>query len=254
MPPRVRLILALLASAFLGLLTSIGLSWYLALRPVWTFTFTPQIGVNTAPSGSPPYQSNFSFSDEYRPGFRRLTVRASSTALIALAVDRVKEYLAAADRTPAYKLGGPVQLPQRPLWFSWLPTYADDALPLNETSARASGWPWLCMSSTRVLSAASSQPHIRGVLPLFSTTSYPAGFSSDPDCGAAPLIPIWSGLAADTALFTLPWLLLCLGIPAFRRALRNRRGLCAACGYDLRATPAGSPCPECGTLAQSVTR
>lgn len=40
------------------------------------------------------------------------------------------------------------------------------------------------------------------------------------------------------------------GVPfALRRKVRLRRGLCPHCAYDLRATPLGSPCPECGTLS-----
>lgn len=34
-----------------------------------------------------------------------------------------------------------------------------------------------------------------------------------------------------------------------RGVLRGRRGLCRRCGYDLHATSADLPCPECGMLA-----
>jgi hypothetical protein len=37
-----------------------------------------------------------------------------------------------------------------------------------------------------------------------------------------------------------------------RAQRRRKHGLCTACGYDLRATPAGARCPECGFASQPI--
>ena len=37
-----------------------------------------------------------------------------------------------------------------------------------------------------------------------------------------------------------------------RRATRLRAGQCIACGYDLRGSPEGGPCPECGHPAPAA--
>ncbi len=62
------------------------------------------------------------------------------------------------------------------------------------------------------------------------------------------LRPIWPGFAVNTLFYaTFLWLLTCLTI-AVRRFLRLRRGLCPACGYDLRHGE-HEACPECGVTA-----
>jgi hypothetical protein len=61
-----------------------------------------------------------------------------------------------------------------------------------------------------------------------------------------PLMPIWRGLLADSALYASAGWLTLSAISTWRSTLRRRSGLCAHCRYDLRGTPPGSPCPECG--------
>lgn len=58
-----------------------------------------------------------------------------------------------------------------------------------------------------------------------------------------PLIPIWPGLLANTAIFAAAWF-----TPGFvwrtaRTHRRRQQGRCLACGYDTATLPA---CPECG--------
>ena len=65
---------------------------------------------------------------------------------------------------------------------------------------------------------------------------------------ALPLRPIWSGFAINTVFYAaILWPLIC-GPFARRRHIRRKRGLCVACGYDLRHAD-HDVCPECGTVA-----
>jgi hypothetical protein len=59
--------------------------------------------------------------------------------------------------------------------------------------------------------------------------------------GMVASVPAWAAWGPGLALCALP----ALSWVARRRALRG--GLCATCGYDLRGTADGMPCPECGS-------
>ena len=78
------------------------------------------------------------------------------------------------------------------------------------------------------------------------------------------LVAVWVMLAIVDGWIILPspWheLLVLIGLPVSliflwasarwaRQGRRARAGLCAACGYDLRATP--GRCPECGRVAEA---
>jgi len=65
---------------------------------------------------------------------------------------------------------------------------------------------------------------------------------------------LWPTLIANTLIFAGAWWLLLVAPGMTRRSRRRRRGLCIRCAYDLRATSAGSPCPECGTAAFEPAR
>jgi hypothetical protein len=61
-----------------------------------------------------------------------------------------------------------------------------------------------------------------------------------------PLIPIWPGLLADTALFAAAWAFALIGLPHLRAVRRRRKKLCEHCAYDRHNIPHDSACPECG--------
>jgi hypothetical protein len=60
-----------------------------------------------------------------------------------------------------------------------------------------------------------------------------------------PFQPMARGLLADASLFSLPWVVLLLGLPALQVWRRCAHGHCPGCGYDL-CHNAHLGCPECG--------
>jgi len=63
-----------------------------------------------------------------------------------------------------------------------------------------------------------------------------------------PLMPMWTGLAINTAIFASAWWLVLLACSINLILHRRRRGQCISCGYDMRSATSGV-CPECGTPA-----
>lgn len=115
----------------------------------------------------------------------------------------------------------------------------------------AYGWPW--RSAHALLVRDGWGPPPRTTVRAISGIQLPSRRVVEPKytfflLRALPTSPIWSGLVAGIALFTLVWAALLLGVGRLRRWNRRRRGRCVECAYDLHATPQGLPCPECGLV------
>lgn len=119
----------------------------------------------------------------------------------------------------------------------------------------ARGWPFLafwCRFDTIGQTAGGEPPWVGtpvgGIALQWPAVSHD-WYLPPPPLTALPFWPLWRGLALDVAFFAVLWWSVLFGRRALLRSLRRRRGQCAACGYDLRGTPAGTPCPECGQVA-----
>ncbi|MBX3359113.1 MAG: hypothetical protein KF745_11890 [Phycisphaeraceae bacterium] len=113
--------------------------------------------------------------------------------------------------------------------------------------AYAIGWPFLSLVGRSDRIPASNAWEQSAVF-LLQTPMNPLTGTYD----ELPLCcrPRWMPFAANAAIYTA-FLMLATwatrsSFSALRSIPRRSRGLCPACAYDLRATPPGSPCPECG--------
>ena len=109
----------------------------------------------------------------------------------------------------------------------------------------AAGWPLCCLHGARLprdqfVSAMAAPEWLHPRRDFF-------------DARALPLRPIWPGFAINTIFYaTILWLLI-PGPFVLRRYIRRKRGLCVACGYDLRHAEHDA-CPECGAAIPSPLR
>jgi hypothetical protein len=123
------------------------------------------------------------------------------------------------------------------------------------------GWPLVCMwaGNDTVQGGCTistvGYPHALQVWP--PAPSMPGWGFANPYYGGLPphSVPtgiLRTGLATNTACYAGAWWLILLAPARVRTLLRRRRGLCVNCAYDLRATPSGAACPECGTLRSTA--
>ena len=107
----------------------------------------------------------------------------------------------------------------------------------------ATGWPmlalWYELELGRGPVGRKSPPMAVGGI------AFPSNAVPLHSCRALPYLPIYPGLAIDTAFWGATAFAVVAGIRATRAALRRRRGQCLACAYDLKGDTA-SGCPECG--------
>lgn len=76
--------------------------------------------------------------------------------------------------------------------------------------------------------------------------TYGGGYS---ETVVLPWLPLWTGIVGDTLFYGAAWSGAWTLVVWRRRQRRERRGMCRACGYDLRGLAAGVVCPECGRAA-----
>lgn len=108
-------------------------------------------------------------------------------------------------------------------------------------SIEAIGWPWVA-----IWCHVNYTPSDGFEVPALTdwNEAYPNFTFRDPP--VFPCRPVPSGFALCTAFYGGAWFALIASASWIRRRLRVRTGFCPNCQYDLRATPRGMPCPECG--------
>ncbi len=129
-------------------------------------------------------------------------------------------------------------------WFGGRVTIAQAIGPAGTDytgqEVRAYGFPLPALKSENNMSDVGGEPWTwrRGIW-------YDAWeFESPVRRSALPLVPCWHGVLVDSMFYAT----VLLAWPAFkdlRRRSRKRRGLCAACAYQVGH--AGGTCSECGT-------
>ncbi len=134
--------------------------------------------------------------------------------------------------------GEPLQAPH---WSqAALPPTKEDVAASPRTREKAYGWPMLSQFHRNTRWRGNLEASTEWCITVPWPSQYPWTRSR-----ALPLLPIWPGFAVNTVFYAaLLWPLIC-GPFALRRHLRRKRGLCVACGYDLRGDLTRG-CPECG--------
>jgi hypothetical protein len=147
------------------------------------------------------------------------------------------------------------QLPDAPRAPSWS---AVNEPPLRDAIGTwfvgvedARGWPQPAMYSDTILAPRIGRSQFNTTINHGILIQRNPAQSGKP-ASTIPLRPIWPGFAIDAVFYGAMAFAFLFGPGIVRHSLRQRRGACVRCGYDLRGTAAPGVCPECGGVMQRV--
>ena len=198
---------------FLGVVTTVGVAWGLALSHSTSIPLQARIGV-LRPLDEPVW-----IGDHVRDfGTDYIEFSATSVGFGDEKPGDAARYL------PRWSSGGTP------------PTLADVSNGVLVAEI-AGGWPMRSNFCTVRIEGVTGVVSLAGGL----------AWQSSPADRPLPLRPIFPGFIINTLFYAAIWFGVFFGVGALRRFVRRKRGRCVKCSYDLRGAPGDDKgCPECG--------
>ena len=226
----------MIASALLGLATTIIVAWTLAL------CVDPRAG-----------RSNLDFLDlrsEGR-GLWEVHMYSSDRGTVKEMTSHCVEQQYHSVVTRRLRRRGGLDRSLIPAWSHLLDRSQPSIAKETELQVweRASGWPLTCLMYRVSWEWAAGSGGLQAAGDLTGGISIPKGWRVPAELAEIPITPVWPGFLFDIAIFMGLWSCLLGALRVIRATLRRVKGRCTRCGYDLRGNSGGGRevCPECGT-------